>query len=92
MGVIKSMRRRRSIVDELEDRGFVERVRNPEDRRSFLVHLPRAGVETQRKAAAELAGQAETLLKPLTAGERGQLVDFLTRIADHWEDLNAAKR
>jgi MarR family transcriptional regulator, lower aerobic nicotinate degradation pathway regulator len=79
------------LLDELEEQALVERVRNADDRRSFLVHLTAKGRQKQRKAAAELAGQAETLLEPLAAGERRQLVDLLTRIADHWEELNAAE-
>jgi DNA-binding MarR family transcriptional regulator len=75
------------LLDELEERGLIERVRNPEDRRSFLIHLTTAGAATQRQAAAALAKQAETLLKPLEAAERRQLVDLLTRVADHWEAL-----
>ena len=75
------------LLDELEERGLVERVRNPDDRRSFLIHLTAAGAETQRRAAAALAKQAETLLNPLVAAERRQLVDLLTRVADHWESL-----
>jgi DNA-binding MarR family transcriptional regulator len=78
------------LLDELEEQALVERVRNANDRRSFLVHLTAKGRRKQRKAATELAGQAETLLEPLAAEERRQLVDLLTRIADHWEELNAA--
>ena len=33
----------------------------------------------------ELAKQADFLLQPLAAAERKQLIDALTRIADHWE-------
>lgn len=77
------------LLDELEERGLVERVRNPEDRRSFLIHLTAQGEQTQRKAAAGLAGATETLLKPLDTAERRQLVDLLARIADHWQQRSA---
>jgi DNA-binding MarR family transcriptional regulator len=76
------------LLDELEEQSLLERVRNPEDRRSFLVRLTPRGRQKQRKAAIELAGQAETLLEPLDAAERRQLVELLTRIADHWEELS----
>src|SRR5207253_11258536 len=76
------------VLDELERKGLVERMPNPDDRRSYLIHLTPQGERTQRKAAAELAKQADTLLKPLAATERRQLVDLLTRIADHWDELN----
>jgi DNA-binding MarR family transcriptional regulator len=77
------------LLDELEERGLVERVRNPEDRRSFLIHLTAQGERTQRKAAAGLAGATETLLNPLDTAERRQLVDLLARIADHWQERSA---
>jgi DNA-binding MarR family transcriptional regulator len=76
------------LLDELEEQSLLGRVRNPEDRRSFLVRLTPKGRQKQREAAIELAGQAETLLEPLDAAERRQLVELLTRIADHWEELN----
>jgi DNA-binding MarR family transcriptional regulator len=77
------------LLDELEEQGLVERVRNPNDRRSFLIHLTPKGRKTQRKAAGELAGQAETLLKPLAAAEQRQLVELLGRVVDHWHERAA---
>ena len=77
------------LLDELEAEGLVERVRNPDDRRSFLIHLTAKGRKTQRKAAGELAGQAESLLKPLDAAERRQLVELLGRVVDHWHERTA---
>lgn len=75
------------LVDELEQQGLVERVRNPDDRRSYLVHLTRQGRALQSRAAAELAGQTEKLLSPLNQAERKQLVALLGRIVDDWQAL-----
>jgi DNA-binding MarR family transcriptional regulator len=77
------------LLDELEEEGLVERIRNPQDRRSYLVHLTPEGEARRKKAASELSGQVEVLLQPLSAVERRQLVELLTRIADHWDELNA---
>ena len=77
------------LLDDLERQGLVERVRNPADRRSFLIHPTAQGEQTQRKAAAALGGAAETLLQPLDAAERRQLIDLLAKIADHWQELSA---
>ena len=79
------------LLDELEQSGLVERVRNPDDRRSFLIHLTGEGQRTQRKAATALAGAADTLLRPLDPEERGLLRTLLTRIVDHWQALSAAQ-
>jgi DNA-binding MarR family transcriptional regulator len=80
------------LLDELEEQALVQRVRNPADRRSFLIHLTVQGEQTQRKAAAGLAGATEILLKPLDTAQRRQLVELLTRIADHWQQLRASQR
>ena len=77
------------LLDDLESRGLAERKPNPDDRRSYLIHLTAQGKKTQQRAAAELANQADTLLTPLDAAERRQLIELLTRIADHWDELNA---
>jgi DNA-binding MarR family transcriptional regulator len=79
------------VLDELEAQGLVERVRNPSDRRSFLIHLTPRGRQTQTRAARELAGQAERLLEPLDAAERRQLVDLLSKVVGHWQDTSAPR-
>src|SRR5215472_5580077 len=77
------------LLDDLEQRALVERVRSPQDRRAFLIHLTVGGQDAQRKAAAALHGAAETLLTPLDEDERRDLVDLLARIAAHWQQLSA---
>jgi hypothetical protein len=77
------------LLDDLEDRALVERVRSPQDRRAFLIHLTPGGRDAQRRAAAALDGAAETLLTPLDQAERRQLMDLLARIAAHWQQLSA---
>ena len=79
------------LLDELEDQALVERVRSPQDRRAFVIHLTPSGRDAQRQAAAALDGAAETLLTPLNAAERKQLVDLLARVADHWQELGATQ-
>jgi DNA-binding MarR family transcriptional regulator len=74
------------LLDELEGKALVERVRSTRDRRAFLIHLTPSGQDAQRQAAAALEGAAETLLTPLNAAERRQLIALLARIADHWQE------
>jgi DNA-binding MarR family transcriptional regulator len=80
------------LIDDLEQRALVERVRNPQDRRAFLIHLTRAGQAIQRRAAAALQGAAETLLEPLTAAERQDLIDSLAKIAARWQEHSAGQQ
>src|SRR5437763_14864529 len=79
------------LLDDLEQRKLVERVRSPQDRRAFMIHLTPAGRAAQRRAAAALDGAAETLLTPLDAADRRHLIDLLARIAAHWQQLSAAR-
>ena len=77
------------LLDELEEAGLVERLRNPDDRRSFLIRLTAAGRQLQRKAARQLAGQTETLLEPLDKVERAQFLEYLGRVTNRWQELSA---
>ena len=78
-------------LDELEEQSLVERVRHPQDRRAFLIHLTGGGRDTRRRAAAALAGAADTLLTPLDPAEREQLVDLLGKVAAHWQQVRAVQ-
>lgn len=71
------------LIDGLEAAGLVERLRNPDDRRAFLITLTDAGRRTQRRAADALTAAQETLLQPLSKGERDELRQLLGRIVDH---------
>ncbi|WP_307857256.1 MarR family winged helix-turn-helix transcriptional regulator [Mycobacterium sp. SM1] len=70
-----------AYVDELEDRGYVERRRNPEDRRLHALYLTAAGKKLMRKVS-ELARQHE---RRITAGldvaQRSTLRDLLATVA-----------
>jgi hypothetical protein len=79
------------LLDDLEDRALVERVRSPQDRRAFLIHLTPSGRTAQRQAAAALDGAAQTLLAPLGEAERRHLIDLLARIAAHWQERGAVQ-
>jgi DNA-binding MarR family transcriptional regulator len=73
------------LIDELEGKGLVRRVRNPDDRRAFLINLTDDGKAVQRQASIALAGATNALLAPLDQAERQQLNALLTRIVDHWQ-------
>jgi DNA-binding MarR family transcriptional regulator len=70
-----------AILDDLEERGLVERRRNPADRRKHAVHLTRRGAGTlarARKIAIEVADEA---LAPLDAAEQATLRALLRKLA-----------
>jgi DNA-binding MarR family transcriptional regulator len=71
-----------ALVDDLEQRGFAERRRDPVDRRAYTLYLTPAG----REMLAELESIAEErdvdMLSALNASERSQLVSLLQRVAE----------
>jgi len=70
-----------SVVDQLEKRGLLQRVPDPDDRRVWLVKNTVAGAE----AAVEIVSIDEQLRKRMRAGitreERQQLADLLLRMS-----------
>jgi DNA-binding MarR family transcriptional regulator len=70
-----------ALVDALEQRGVLERRRNPDDRRLYAVHLTPDG-EALREELGRLAGEHErALLAALDPDERRTLADLLGRVA-----------
>jgi DNA-binding MarR family transcriptional regulator len=69
------------LVDELEDRGFVERRRNPADRRSYALYLTPAGREMLSKVREASRIHQARLGASLSESEQEQLTQLLRRIA-----------
>jgi DNA-binding MarR family transcriptional regulator len=67
------------LVDRAAGRGLVERVTNPDDRRSQRVRLTRAGRRLAERGTAEALPEIAALTAHLTAAERRSLVDLLRR-------------
>jgi DNA-binding MarR family transcriptional regulator len=70
-------------INELADRGLVERATDPTDRRRNVVTITTAGRRQLRKLDKLLDNVQDDLLAPLSRDERRQLVDLLTRVVDH---------
>lgn len=70
-----------SLIDSLQERGLVERVRSSTDRRNYELHLTDAG----KRVLRELRGIAEQheaeILAPLTTEQGTQLGDLLVQLA-----------
>jgi len=69
-----------SIVDALEEQGFVERKRNPDDRRAYALHVTRKGREWQRRVTKMVLDLEREFLAALSADERRQLREMLQRV------------
>jgi DNA-binding MarR family transcriptional regulator len=70
-----------SLIDSLQERGLVERVRSTADRRNYELHLTARGQEVVRELR-QIAEQHEAeLLSPLTEEQALQLENLLTLLA-----------
>lgn len=72
-----------ATVNELTERGLVERTPDPADRRRNIITITPAGRRELRKLDRLLAGVQDELLAPLSTDERQELVGLLTRVVDH---------
>jgi DNA-binding MarR family transcriptional regulator len=69
-----------SLIDHLEGLGLVQRRRDPNDRRAYIIHLTEKGAATLERAMV-LRREAEArCLQPLSPEEQQLLRDLLVRL------------
>lgn len=68
------------LMDQLSERGLLERVRGAKDRRAQHPRLTRAGHLLVTKAEGLVAELEKDVLAPLTEGERAILIELLRKI------------
>jgi DNA-binding MarR family transcriptional regulator len=71
-----------AILNELEQRGYATRRRDPEDRRRHLVEVSKKGIAVIEKVSKVMDGVEADLLEGLEPAERVQLEGLLTSM---WE-------
>jgi DNA-binding MarR family transcriptional regulator len=69
------------LLDDLEERGYVVRKRDSDDRRRHLVHVTPEGKEALRELRAIGKGVEKEFLAPLDAEDRQALHALLLRLA-----------
>ncbi|MBU3060437.1 MarR family winged helix-turn-helix transcriptional regulator [Nocardia sp. NEAU-G5] len=69
------------FADKLEERGLIERRRNPDDRRLHALHLTTAGRKLLGKLSVAARDNEDALCRALSPDERTQLTALLGRIA-----------
>ena len=70
-----------ALVDGLEERGLVERRRNPADRRLHAVHLTEAGTALLRDIGRIAREHDDAVLASLDADQRARLHELLAKLA-----------
>jgi MarR family transcriptional regulator, lower aerobic nicotinate degradation pathway regulator len=71
-----------AALNELADRGFIERKPDPDDARRNVITITPAGNKQRRRLDKVLAGVQEKLLAPLSAADRTKFVRLLTRLLE----------
>ena len=69
-----------AVVAELEQRELVARARDDRDRRRNVVTVTAGGEDALSRLDAAIAAAQDELLAPLSAPERQQLTELLTRL------------
>ena len=69
------------LLDRLVGRGLVERRRSPHDGRAIQVLLTPEGVDLARRVQQISLTMEDSLLQPLTPGERAMLRELLLKLA-----------
>ena len=70
-------------LDRLQQRGLIQRVPNPRDRRGTDVRLTAAGVRLADELVSAHVANEQELLAPLSARERDQLVRITRKLFAH---------
>lgn len=70
------------LIDQMEQQAFVERRRNPDDRRNSALYLTEGGFAMIRRIGALAHGHEAEICAGLDENERAQLSALLQRVAE----------
>ncbi|EGX56405.1 MarR family transcriptional regulator [Streptomyces zinciresistens K42] len=75
------------VVGRLGRRGLLDKVRDPEDGRRFLLRPTAEGARAHKKLSVRTARMNHIFLAPLSAEEQARFLDLMRRVADAAEGL-----
>ena len=73
-------------VSNLEEQGLVEKSPNPQDKRSYLLHITPEGLERQAEIRVRRQENANRILAPLTKEEKDTLQVLLHKVVASLEE------
>jgi len=74
------------IVDELEIKGLIRRLADPDDRRAYRLRATQRGKSLRDRLRSPIDDAQARILAPLAAHERQLLVDLLARVVEANEE------
>ena len=74
-----------ALIDDLEQKGYVKRERNPDDRRAYVITLTAAGRRAQARAEDAVDANALQFFGRLSEAERAELHRLLARLIERPE-------
>lgn len=77
------------LTDELEKEGLVERLSEPDDRRSYRVSLTKKGAKLFERIASVHEAWVISIFAGMTAPQKGQLLDLLGRLRVQLADIQS---
>ena len=80
LGIVPS--RLVALLDEMEERGLIERRENRDDRRRYALHITEKGRSTVEMIGRVSREHSQSLLAAISEDEQRQLAMLLQRIAD----------
>ncbi|MFD1660606.1 MarR family winged helix-turn-helix transcriptional regulator [Streptomyces caeni] len=75
------------VISRLGRRGLLDKVRDPQDGRRFLLRLTQEGTRTHRRLTVRTARMNQVLLAPLSADEQTLFIELIRRVSDAAEEL-----
>jgi len=79
-----------SLINELVDRGLVDRAVDANDRRAFSLTPTSAGTAALKDAVKRIAAHEQRMLADLSAAEQATLLDLLARIERRAPEIDEA--
>jgi len=79
------------MLNEMEEAGYIERRRDPEDRRRHIVELTAAGRRALERAEKGMEGVEDEVLAPLSTEQRVELRRLLLLALSEPEDAASSK-